>query len=365
MIKRLLVICFTLIVICSLFVSSCAAPTPAPAPKPTPTPAPTQPAKPIELRFHNHFAPTGLGNVGACVPWAKMVEDNTAGKVKVTVYPGSSLMKGTEAYEGTVTGVSDISVIFLGYFPGQFPLTEVVGLPFFGLQSAEQGSKILWGLYEKFPAIQKEWSKVKVLSLYAIEPYDVLTTKKRVTNLEELKGLKIRTPGGPPTKAMEALGASPVMVPMEDTYVALERGTVDGAMSLYESTCGFRFYEVAKYHIVNSNVFTMVFAVTMNLDSWNKLPPDVQKQMEKVSYAYGSAFFGRETFDMAKPACLKTLKEKGYEGKIEEITLTPQELKRWQDICTPQWDAWVKDMEAKGLPGRQVLDEAQALLKKN
>ena len=64
--------------------------------------------------------------------------------------------------------------------------------------------------------------------------------------LDDMKGLKLRVLGGPPTEMAKALGAVPTLIPMPDMYQALDKGVVDGAAVPWEAMHGFRLYEVAK-----------------------------------------------------------------------------------------------------------------------
>ena len=87
---------------------------------------------------------------------------------------------------------------------------------------------MLWKLYEKFPAMQKEFSEIQPLLLYTSSP-NLLVSKKQVKTLDDFKGLKFRVLGGPPTEMAKALGAVPDTIPMPDVYQSLDKGVVDGA----------------------------------------------------------------------------------------------------------------------------------------
>ena len=105
---------------------------------------------------------------------------------------------------------------------------------------------MLWKLYEKYPSIQKEYGAIQPLLLHTTSPNFLITSKKQVKTLEDLKGLKIRTLGGPPIEMAKALGAVPAVLPMPDMYQALDKGVFDGAAVPWEAVHAFRLYEVAK-----------------------------------------------------------------------------------------------------------------------
>ena len=111
-------------------------------------------------------------------------------------------------------------------------------------------------------------------------------SKKEIKKLEDLKGMKIRCTGMA-AKIVQALGATPVAMPMGDTYDALSRGVVDGSMAPQEALQGWKWGEVVKFTIENfgSSYSTGMFVV-MNKEKWNSLPPDIQKIIEQINEEY-------------------------------------------------------------------------------
>ena len=186
------------------------------------------PAQEIKLTLADQNSPTAWGPTHALQPWVKQIEEATKGRVKIEVFPSQTLVKGPDMWRQVRAGVVDIGWCFHGYWADQTPLADVISLPFLPIKTSEQASAVLWQLYQKFPAIQKEFSDVVPLLLYTTSPYFMLTTKKQVKTIEDLKGLKIRIPGGPPTEMIKALGAVPAPIPMPDMYQALDKGVVDG-----------------------------------------------------------------------------------------------------------------------------------------
>ena len=130
---------------------------------------------------------------------------------------------------------------------------------------------MLWKLYEKFPSIRKEFADVQPLMLWTSNPYFLLTTKKQVKTLEDLKGMKIRVTGGPPTEQIKALGAVPTPIPMPDIYQALDKGVIDGMGAPWEAIHGFRLYEVAKYYTMVP-LSAVYFSLCTNKQKWKSLP---------------------------------------------------------------------------------------------
>ena len=319
-------------------------------------------AKTITLTFANQNPDTSWSGIHAIAPWAKQVEQATNGKVKIQIYYSQTLTKGKDTWEAVKNGITDIGWCFHGYWPGLTPLADVISLPALPFKTAEKGSEVFWKLYEKYPEIQKEFADNKVLLLFTSNPYILITTKKQVRTLEDIKGLKIRMSGGPPTDMMKALGGVPMLIPMPDNYISLQKGVIDGMGAPWEAIHGFRLYEVVNYY-TNTPFPAVYFSISMNKARWNKLDKATQDAIMSVSGLEGSKFWGRNHFDTAREGVMEKTKAAGK--TIEVVDLSDSELQRWLDVGgKPIWDQWVQKMEAKGFANAQdILDSAVALSK--
>ena len=319
-------------------------------------------AKTITLTFANQNPDTSWSGMHAIAPWAKQVEEATNGKVKVQVFYSQTLTKGKDAWNATKSGIADISWCFHGYWPGMTPLADVVSLPALPFKTAEKGSEVFWKLYEKYPEMQKEFADNKVLLVFTSNPYILITTNKPVRTLEDIKGMKIRMSGGPPTEMMKALGGTPMLIPMPDNYISLQKGVIDGMGAPWEAIHGFRLYEVVNYYTA-APFPAVYFSIAMNKRKWASLPKDVQDGIMSVSGLNGSKFWGKNHFDTAKEGVMEKVKTEGK--SIEVYALPEQEHERWLDVGgKPIWEQWVKAMEAKGhANARDILNTTIALSK--
>jgi len=318
-------------------------------------------AKAITLNLADQNSEVGWGPVHAVQPWAKQVEQAAKGKVKIRIYPSQTLCKGKDAWNATKTGITDIGWCFHGYWPGLTSLADVISLPALPFATAEKGSEVLWKLYKKFPSIQKQFQDNQILLVYTSTPYMLITTKKQVKTLEDMKGLKIRMTGGPPTDQMKALGGVPMLIPMPDNYIAMQKGTIDGMGAPWEAVHGFRLYEVVKYY-TDAPFPAVYFSIAMNKNKWNSLSKDVQDAIMSVSGLKGSKFWGHNFFDTAKDGVYEKAKEGGYE--INFYNLPANERARWLEVGgKPIWGEWVKKMKNAGHPeAQEILDAALEML---
>jgi TRAP-type C4-dicarboxylate transport system substrate-binding protein len=291
------------------------------------------------------FFPAPHKNAVLAGEWAKEIEKRTDGRVKITVFYGGTLTPADKCYDGVVKGISDIGFSVLAYTRGKFPLTEVADLPL-GMKSGLVASKLINDFYKKFKP--RELDEVQVMYLHGHGP-GILHSKKEVTKLEDVKGMKIRCTGMA-AKIVAALGATPVAMPMGETYDALSRGVVDGSMAPYEALQGWKWGEVVKYTVEDWGAsYSSGMFVVMNKDKWNSLPPDVQKIIEQVNEEYIEK--QGKTWDEIEKAGRDFTISRG--NKI--ISFLQDEDWRWQKAVKPLLDEYVKNMETKGLPGDVVL----------
>jgi TRAP-type C4-dicarboxylate transport system substrate-binding protein len=319
-------------------------------------------AQEIKLTFADQNSPTGWGPSHALQPWVKQVEEATKGRVKIELYPSQTLIKGIDMWKGVRSGIADIGWCVQGYWPEQTPLSDVMSLPFLPVKSAEKGSAAMWRLYEKFPSIRKEYSEIVPLLLYTGSPNMFITNKKAVKTLDDMKGLKVRILGGPPTEMAKALGAVPTLIPMPDMYQALDKGVVDAGAVPWEAVHAFRLYEVAKYYTL-APFYTAYFSVCANKQKIESLPKEVRDQIMSVSGVVGAKFWGRNFFDTAEDGVMERVKGGNYE--MNRYVVPPDELGGWRKLAgEPLWDEWVKKMEAKGhAEARDILNTTLELLK--
>ncbi|MBF0530702.1 MAG: TRAP transporter substrate-binding protein [Deltaproteobacteria bacterium] len=308
----------------------------------------------IELTY-SIFFPATHGHTILATEWSKEVEKRTNGAVKISLFPGAALTPADQCYDGVVNGIADIGMSVLSYVKGRFPLTEVIDLPL-GYTNGKQATRLTNAYYQKFQP--KELSDVKVMYLHAHGP-GILHTKKPVEKLEDLKGLKIRCTGTS-SKVVAALGGTPVAMPMNETYDALQKGVVDGLLAPIETLKGWKFAEVIKSTTNNyGSSYSVAFFVVMNQKKWESLPKDVQKTIEEINKEWIEKT--GEVWDSLEKAGLDYTQSKG--NKV--ISLSKEEDERWAQLVKPVLDDYLKASKAKNLPGEEALKFCQEWLKAN
>jgi TRAP-type transport system periplasmic protein len=238
-----------------------------------------------------------------------------------------------------LTGAADIGWALLGSVPGKFVKASVVELPF-GYDSGEIGATALWRIFEK-GLIASDFDQVKVFGFTAWPGAEVQLKAKKVQTLEEMKGLKLRAQGKWQAMTVTTFGATPVNVPVDEVYQAMDRGLIDGTWSSLVLTGQFRIDELARYFLeapLNGGGGMLI----MKKESFEKLPEAAKAAMEKHSGEMLSRALGKSN-DGEVVRVRNHLAELAKAGKIEApYALSPTEDERWRKAADPVAEAWAK-----------------------
>lgn len=321
-------------------------------------------AQQVTLRVHHFLPAQAFIPKMAIEPWAKKVEADSGGRIRVQVFPSMQL-GGTPAqlYDQTKDGVVDVSWTVLGYTPGRFQRMEVFEIPFIAPaheRSAEVTSKAAWDFAIKFAA--DEFKDVKLLAVHTHGP-GLIHTKQPVTGLESLRGMKIRGGTRIVNNMLVKLGATPVGMPVPQVTEALSKGVLDGTTIPWEVGPSLRIHEIVKNHTTfagDKALYTMAFAFSMNKAKYDALPPDLKKVIDDNSGAALSAAFGK-----AMDEADKIGRDIALKGGNRVNALDIAETQRWLRTASSVESDWIKEVSGKGIDGSALLREARALLKQH
>jgi len=306
-----------------------------------------------KLTYSTFFPPANLQSQLA-EEWCREVEKRTNGAVKIEYYPGQTLTKAPQCYDGVVEGISDIGFSVLAYSRGRFPVMAAVDLPL-GYKTAAQATATANAVYEKFQP--KEFDDVEVMYFHGHGPGLLFTTDKPVKNLDDMKGMKIRSTGNS-AKLVKALGGTPVAKSMSENYQLLQKGVVDGSMHPIESNKSFKLGEVCKFGTDDFDVaYTTAFFIVMNKDKWASLDAATQKTIREINKEWADKH--AKAWDDNDVAGRQFLIEQG--GQI--VSLSPEESAQWVKAAKPVLDGYVTDANKKGLNGAAILEFTQSTLK--
>lgn len=283
-------------------------------------------------------------------PLKKDLEEKSKGRLRVTIHPGGALAPAAVHYENIVAGAFDIGWTLQGYTPGRFPLSSIVELPFLW-PSAQDATRVTWQLFQETPALQNEYRDVKVLGIWTHDLGQLYTTGKPVRTLDDLRGLKIRAPGPVQTTMLRTLGAVPVTMPAGEVYDSLERGVVDGLVMGLSAVKSFRLDNIVK-HATLANFYVASMILAMNQQSYKRLSAEDRALLDSLTGGR-LATLGAKNYDDEADDGMAALKK----AKASIYNLAPAELERWKQATAQMGKDWIKEMESKGLAGKQVYDK--------
>ncbi|WP_332629541.1 TRAP transporter substrate-binding protein [Halalkalibacter flavus] len=292
-------------------------------------------------------------------PFGEEVAAATDGRINFQIYPGGALGTPAETYDNIVTGIMDSGWGLQGYNAGKFEVHSVMLLPFLANGDGAKLSVIAQKLYDQFPEIQAEYDDVKLMWVHAADPYAIVTSGKQVTSLEDLRGLRLRTPSVEGGKMIESWGATPVSMPAPEIYDSMQRGVIDGGILPVAALADFNLFDVVDY-VTIGNFSTGLFYTAMNKNSWDRIPSDDQTIIEELMGEPMARTAG-EAFDAQEEKARAKAEEEG----IEFLELDDAELDRFKEAAQVVTDEWLANMESKGIDGQAILDEALRLMEEN
>lgn len=287
--------------------------------------------------------------------WGECIKKATGGSVtyKIEYHKGHPKL----LFDRVRTGSADASWIFHGYSPGRFTLQEVVEMPGLGV-NAEAASVAYWRIYQKYLTKAGEHKGVVLIGLTS-HGQGVLHTRKPINAWSEVKGLKIRVPGGVGTEVIKLLGGSGVGVPAPQVYETLAQGVADGIVMPIETKKSFKLAEVAPYSlIVPGGMYYGAFAFLMSPAKLKSFTEAEQKAVMGCSGESLSRYIGQQ-WDLADKDGLAFARKAGNKIRTADDKLAAEFFNIVSQIETK----WVAEAAKKGVDGAAALAELRAVAK--
>lgn len=291
--------------------------------------------------------------------WMEKVKEITEGKVDFEVYPGEQLGKAQDLLQLTQNKVTDISIFPVNYFPDQMPISNVLaGFPNLSTTSL-QGSLAYYDLIQSNnELLETDFLKngIRPITTNVSPTYEIWTTGKEIRVPKDVKGLKLRTPGGIANEVYQNMGAVPVSVTHTDTYEALEKGVIEAASYSSVAVEQSGTIDLLKYALF-IHLGTAIHGLVINEQVWQKLPEDVQKAMIKAGEEVVKT--AGENYDKDTQAFNAEFEKV---GKV--IELTEKERATWIEAHEEFIESWLKKHKSDGLPYEDVLNDYKKILTK-
>ncbi len=315
----------------------------------------------VTLRFQHFISPKGSVPKFFMQPWADKILKDSGGRLKIEIYPAMQLGgKPPALYDQIRDGVIDGGWAIPAYTPGRFPEAEAFELPFMTSMSAEASSKAAWDYTAKY--MGERFGDVHLIAVHVHGPGVIHKKGDPITTIADFKGLKLRGPSRQANKLLEAVGATPVGMPVPAFPEALSKGIVDGGVIPWEIVPALKVHELADSHTQiggDRALYNTYFIWAMNKDAYDALPDDLKKVIDDNSGVETSGWAGK-AMDDGDDIGEKVVRDHGN----TIVTLDDSVVAQLRTIGDKLTADWVAEVTSKGLDGAAMVADAQALVAK-
>jgi TRAP-type transport system periplasmic protein len=323
---------------------------------PTVQPTTQAPLQPIVLKFSSPMPqgdPISIADIRAL----DKIEKESNGRIKFERYWGGTLIPFPKSVTEIQAGVADLGVCALAVAPSGFDVIKTLIQSMPAVSSAEEMRRINNEVAAKYPELYADFSKYgKPLAASFPGPFEV-GIKKSISKWDDVKGMKIKATMTH-IDIMNKLGAEGMDIPSTEVYLALSKGTVDGATMTQNQLQSLKFAEVTKF-VVPMNLFDPAgMQRMMNLNSWNKLTPDLQKIFNDNAEFWSTE--GNKELTKVNEEALTFAKAQN----VTFVNLSQAEMDKLYALTDSIIRTKMAALDAKGLNATKIYTEMYDLAKK-
>lgn len=332
----------------------CAAAAPALLPRRVQADAPQ-----LTLKMHHSFSSVSGVHDRFLVPWARKVEADSGGHIRIDIYPSMQLGGApAQLFDQARDGLADIVWTVPSHTPGRFPRIEAFELPFVPASRALVSSKAI----EDYAAanLADEFREVRPLC-FSCRDRAVVHATRTLQGFEELRGLKLHVPNRLADEAVRALGGQAVAMPISQVLLALSGRVINGCLDPWDAAPGLKLYDVLKAHtdFADAALSTTAFVLAMNRGAYDRLPRPLKSVIDANSGQPAAGMAGA-MWDVEAAGAVALARERGDAVTV----LPPKEVLRWRRATEPVIAAWVKQMKERRIDGDKLLADIRELLEK-
>ncbi len=305
----------------------------------------------ISGNTHN-YAPVGAA-IKAFIPKVDDILART-GKYKISWIQGfgGQIVKVRGELDGVEGGLGDLGVVPAPFHPAKLSLYQIGYVTPFTSLDVQVTTSGMTDLLNTYPAMGKQAERFNqsVLAISGTAENYLLWTKKKITKFEDLKGMKVGAVGSN-IPWVTAAGATPVTIKgLATMYNSLKTGIYEGAVLWQQAMAAFKFCELARYKLDTSFGAIANALLTVNMESWSKMPREVQAAVKKAAPTWSAAankgILGGAKWGLG--VC-----EKKY--RQETHVLTAEQKRQWAFAIPNIARQWAKRQDRAGLPGSKML----------
>lgn len=315
----------------------------------------------VTLRLHHFAAPTTPVQTEYLEPWAKRIEEQSEGAIKVEIFPAMQLGGSAPSlYDQAKDGVVDIAWTLLSYTPNRFPVSEAFDQPFL----PTTGEATSMAAHEFATThMQAAFEDVYPIAVFAHTPGKIHTRDVAIESADELDGLAIRAPSKTMNRYLGLLGAQAVGMPMPQIPEAISRGVIDGLTLPFESAAALGVLDVAQNHTFfegDHGLYTAMMVLGLNQASYDALSPELKQVIDDNAGLQEAQRIG-QVMDQAEEDAIKAIEAT---GKGEMFYIAQDALAPWQAAAETATAQWIDDMDSRGFDGQMLYEQASQMIEK-
>lgn len=310
-------------------------------------------AQDITMRLGTHIGPAAPGVVEGYNVFAEHVKELTNGTVQVDVYPGEQAGKALQMYDLVKAGAVDLGGTATGYVSSdKLPLVGVLELP--GLaKNVCSVTDVITKLGTEGGVIYENEIKpagIRILAFMPYPPYGPAVSRTEISEVSDLKGLKMRNAGGLMERTVDALGGVPVKMPSPEVYQGLQRGTLDTVLFAFLSVKSYDLDSVADYGTTGYSFGTPGDILMISEDTFQSLSEDQQAAF--IEAGNRTAQHWCEYVDRIESEDIEEMRA----GGLNIHTWTEEQVAELNEKTRAVGETWAESLEAMGKPATEVIE---------
>ncbi len=295
----------------------------------------------VQLKISSFTPPPHWTNSQLFQPWAQELEKKSGGKVRAQLFAGNSAFGKIENQTDQVkAGATDLAWVMNGVPRGRFLRSLIMDLPFMA-PDAHSSTRAMWAMLPTH--LKEDYTGFKVLAITCHNAGDFFFRERKVERIEEVKSLRVRSPSSQVQAWLQHVGAVPVTMGPGQIYESLEKGTMDGILTVYDGIRGFRLESLVK-HALSARVYVTCFNITMNQEKYNGLPADVRKLIDDTT---------GERWIETMPALWDKNDEAGRQLALSKglqvVAVSDEQRDKWREQAKPVIDQQLAELEKQGI----------------
>lgn len=311
----------------------------------------TQAEAKILLRVGDNLPATHFLSKDGIKYFMDNVTKRTNGEVTFQYFPAQQIGKASDMLQLVQSGVLDIGLVLSAYVSEKMPLTGVMDLPG-TYDSSCQGTKIYSELTKPGAWLAESDFKpnnIRMIFGFINPPYQLFVSKKNISSVDSIRGMKVRSPGGPIDNMLVGMGAVPIQMTSPEVYESLSRGTIDGMVFPAPTVLSYKMEGLVGSATKGANFGNTAIAYSMSAKKWDALPENVRKVIEEVGAETSAHVCG--VADAQIDSVYAGFDKRG----VTPIVVSDEERKKLDSVFENVRNDWAKAVTAQGRDGQRTL----------